>query len=142
MDETNEFDATVAEAIKVLWKDPGTKNILKYLRKYFYNLTFFLFIFYYLFVYLSSWICELFCFTDSRPFYSLFIFFLVLYLFLFLFLFPFLGVQAVWSRRNEFQITESVQYYFEKIDIIKMKNYLPDKVCFPFPSLLFFFFSF
>jgi hypothetical protein len=38
------------------------------------------------------------------------------------------GMQTVWSRRNEFQITESVQYYFNKIDIIKMPNYLPDKV--------------
>ena len=25
LDETNEFDITVAEAIKILWKDPGSK---------------------------------------------------------------------------------------------------------------------
>ena len=34
----------------------------------------------------------------------------------------------MWGRRSEFQITESVQYYFDKIDIIKMPNYIPDKV--------------
>lgn len=37
------------------------------------------------------------------------------------------GIQAVWARRNEFQVIESVQYYFKKIDEIKMPNYLPDK---------------
>lgn len=37
------------------------------------------------------------------------------------------GMQTVWSRRSEFQIIESVQYYFNKIDIIKMPDYLPDK---------------
>ena len=37
------------------------------------------------------------------------------------------GIQAVWARRNEFQVIESVQYYFNKIDIIKQPNYLPDK---------------
>ena len=39
-----------------------------------------------------------------------------------------LGIRAAWDRRNEFQITESVQYYFNKIDSIKMPNYIPDKV--------------
>lgn len=34
----------------------------------------------------------------------------------------------VWDRRSEFQIIESVQYYFNKIDIIKMPDYNPDKV--------------
>jgi GTPase SAR1 family protein len=37
------------------------------------------------------------------------------------------GIQAVWDRRNEFQIIESVQYYFNKIDVIKQPDYLPDK---------------
>lgn len=37
------------------------------------------------------------------------------------------GIQEVWRRRNEFQIIESVQYYFNKIDLIKMPDYLPDK---------------
>lgn len=37
------------------------------------------------------------------------------------------GIQAVWARRAEFQIIESVQYYFNRIDIIKDSNYLPDK---------------
>lgn len=37
------------------------------------------------------------------------------------------GIKAVWDRRNEFQIIESVQYYFNKIDQIKMSDYLPDK---------------
>jgi GTPase SAR1 family protein len=36
-------------------------------------------------------------------------------------------IKTVWSRRNEFQITESVEYYFDKIDIIKMPDYIPDK---------------
>ena len=35
---------------------------------------------------------------------------------------------TVWDRRSEFQIIESVQFYFNKIDIIKMPDYLPDKV--------------
>jgi hypothetical protein len=34
---------------------------------------------------------------------------------------------AVWDRRSEFQVIESVQFYFNKIDIIKMPDYLPDK---------------
>lgn len=37
------------------------------------------------------------------------------------------GVQAVWARRAEFQLIESVKYYFEKIDQIKQPGYLPDK---------------
>jgi len=37
------------------------------------------------------------------------------------------GIQAVWERRADFQIIESVKYYFNKIDIIKMPDYLPDK---------------
>ena len=37
------------------------------------------------------------------------------------------GMKGVWDRRNEFQIIESVQFYFSKIDIIKMPDYLPDK---------------
>lgn len=41
----------------------------------------------------------------------------------------FLGMLTVWDRRSEFQIIESVQFYFKKIDIIKMPDYLPDKVC-------------
>jgi len=37
------------------------------------------------------------------------------------------GIQQVWDRRSEFQIIDSVKYYFDKIDIIKMPDYLPDK---------------
>lgn len=37
------------------------------------------------------------------------------------------GIKAVWEKRNEYQIIESVQYYFNKIDTIKMPDYLPDK---------------
>lgn len=37
------------------------------------------------------------------------------------------GIQAVWERRSEFQIIESVQYYFNRIDRIKMPDYIPDK---------------
>lgn len=37
------------------------------------------------------------------------------------------GIQTVWSRRSEYQIIESVQYYFERIDKIKAASYLPDK---------------
>ena len=40
----------------------------------------------------------------------------------------FIGIKAVWERRNEFQITESVQYYFNRIDNIKLPSYVPDKV--------------
>ena len=38
------------------------------------------------------------------------------------------GMKMVWNRRAEFQVIESVQYYFNKIDVIKMPDYLPDKV--------------
>jgi GTPase SAR1 family protein len=37
------------------------------------------------------------------------------------------GIKAVWDRRSEFQVIESVQYYFNKIDQIKMPDYMPDK---------------
>lgn len=37
------------------------------------------------------------------------------------------GIQAVWARRSEFQIIDSVKYYFDKIDLIKAPGYLPDK---------------
>eukprot|EP01036_Dinobryon_divergens_P042303 gene42303-56203_t len=37
------------------------------------------------------------------------------------------GMQAVWDRRAEFQIIDSVKYYFDKIDVIKMPDYMPDK---------------
>lgn len=37
------------------------------------------------------------------------------------------GFQAVWDRRADYQIVESVKYYFDKIDQIKNPGYLPDK---------------
>lgn len=37
------------------------------------------------------------------------------------------GIQAVWARRAEFQIIESVQYYFKRINAVKQPDYLPDK---------------
>lgn len=37
------------------------------------------------------------------------------------------GILAVWQRRSEYQIIESVQYYFNKIDKIKLADYVPDK---------------
>ena len=37
------------------------------------------------------------------------------------------GIKKVWDRRNEFQIIESVQYYFNKIDEIKQPNYIPNQ---------------
>lgn len=37
------------------------------------------------------------------------------------------GIQMVWQRRHEFQISDSVKYFFNKIDMIKMAHYLPDK---------------
>ena len=37
------------------------------------------------------------------------------------------GMQAVWDRRAEYQIIDSVKYYFDKIDQIKVPGYLPDK---------------
>jgi GTPase SAR1 family protein len=35
------------------------------------------------------------------------------------------GLQEIWSRRSEYQIIESVQYYFNKIDEIKLSTYVP-----------------
>ena len=35
------------------------------------------------------------------------------------------AIQEVWSRRSEFQVIESIKYYFERINIIKMPDYLP-----------------
>lgn len=35
--------------------------------------------------------------------------------------------QSVWEKRGDFQIIDSVEYYFKKIDQIKMSEYLPDK---------------
>lgn len=37
------------------------------------------------------------------------------------------GIQLVWAKRSDFQLIDSVQYYFNKIDLIKQPNYLPDK---------------
>lgn len=37
------------------------------------------------------------------------------------------GIKAVWDRRSEFQIVDSVKYYFDKIDQIKNPGFLPDK---------------
>lgn len=37
------------------------------------------------------------------------------------------GIQGVWNRRSEFQIVDSVKYYFDKIDQIKSPGFLPDK---------------
>jgi GTPase SAR1 family protein len=37
------------------------------------------------------------------------------------------GIQEVWTRRSEYQIIDSVQYYFNRLDTIKMPDYLPDK---------------
>lgn len=37
------------------------------------------------------------------------------------------GMRMVWDRRSEFQLIESVQYYFNKIDAIKQPDYLPEK---------------
>jgi GTPase SAR1 family protein len=37
------------------------------------------------------------------------------------------GIQQVWNRRAEYQLVESVQYYFERMDKIKAASYLPDK---------------
>lgn len=37
------------------------------------------------------------------------------------------GMKMVWDRRSEFQLIESVQYYFNKIDAIKQPDYLPEK---------------
>jgi len=37
------------------------------------------------------------------------------------------GIQKVWGKRAEFQLIESVKYYFNKIDVIKQPDYLPDQ---------------
>lgn len=37
------------------------------------------------------------------------------------------GIKQVWARRSEYQIIESVEWYFNRIDLIKMPDYLPDK---------------
>jgi GTPase SAR1 family protein len=37
------------------------------------------------------------------------------------------SIQEVWRRRNEFHVIESMQYYFNRIDIIKLPSYVPDK---------------
>ena len=37
------------------------------------------------------------------------------------------GIIKVWDRRNEFQIIESVKYYFDKIDEIKQPDYIPSQ---------------
>ena len=37
------------------------------------------------------------------------------------------AIQKVWARRHETQVTESIQYFFNKIDLLKMPTYLPDK---------------
>lgn len=36
-------------------------------------------------------------------------------------------MQECWERRAEYQIIESVKYYFDRIDAIKMPGYLPNK---------------
>ena len=46
----------------------------------------------------------------------------------FISIFILIGMLAVWDRRSEFQIIESVQFYFNKIDTIKMPDYIPNKV--------------
>jgi guanine nucleotide-binding protein G(i) subunit alpha len=37
------------------------------------------------------------------------------------------GLQAIWDRRAEFQIVDSVRYYFDKIDEIKNPGFLPNQ---------------
>lgn len=37
------------------------------------------------------------------------------------------AIQRVWGRRHETQVTESIQYFFNKIDLLKIPTYLPDK---------------
>jgi len=37
------------------------------------------------------------------------------------------GVQKTWTKRSEFQIVESMKYYFENIDRIKQPNYLANQ---------------
>lgn len=36
------------------------------------------------------------------------------------------GIQAAFSRRNEFQLSDSTKYYFENFDRIKAAGYIPD----------------
>mmetsp|Transcript_14309 Transcript_14309/g.21424 ORF Transcript_14309/g.21424 Transcript_14309/m.21424 type:complete len:359 (-) Transcript_14309:226-1302(-) len=35
------------------------------------------------------------------------------------------GIQEVWKRRSEYQIIESVKYYFDRIDVIASRDYIP-----------------
>jgi GTPase SAR1 family protein len=37
------------------------------------------------------------------------------------------AIRKVWARRNETSITESVKYFFDKMEYLKMPNYVPDK---------------
>jgi len=37
------------------------------------------------------------------------------------------GIQRTWERRSEFQIVESMKYYFENIDRIKQPSYLANQ---------------
>jgi len=37
------------------------------------------------------------------------------------------GIQMVWDRRGEFQIVESLKYYFQNIDRLMTEDYLPTK---------------
>ena len=37
------------------------------------------------------------------------------------------AVQKVWARRSEFQIIESVKYYFDKLETIASPDYVPTK---------------
>ena len=37
------------------------------------------------------------------------------------------GIQLVWAKRAEFQLIESVKFYFNRVDVIKQPTYLPDK---------------
>eukprot|EP00606_Chrysophyceae_sp_TOSAG23-5_P001632 GSChrysophyteH2.ASY1.ANO1.1640.1 assembled CDS len=37
------------------------------------------------------------------------------------------AMQECWSYRSQYQVIESVKYYFERMDVIKMPGYVPDK---------------
>lgn len=37
------------------------------------------------------------------------------------------SIRLVWERRNEFHLIESVQFYFDRIDMIKSPEYIPSK---------------
>jgi GTPase SAR1 family protein len=37
------------------------------------------------------------------------------------------ATQEVWANRASFQIIESIKYYFDRIDVIKLPDYVPDK---------------